>query len=100
MATFGETLVGGDQHPLLRKRECPQVGVGKPLLPGASDVLHVVTEFPEAGDGHQGNVLVNQDVHPSIAGDLNWGDLLFGERGGIVEASQYVLAGQGRIFAQ
>jgi hypothetical protein len=94
MAAFGETLVGGDQHSLLGKHQCPQVSVEKPLLPGAPKVLHVVTECPEAGDGHQGNVLVNQDVHPSIAGDLNWGDLLFGERRGIVEASQDVLAGQ------
>jgi hypothetical protein len=81
-------------HPLLGKCQCPQVGVGKPLLPGPSNVLHVVTEFPEAGNGHQGDVLVYQDVHPSIAGDLNWGDLLLGERPGIVQASQDVLAGQ------
>ena len=41
-----------------------------------------------------------QDVDPSIAGDLNWGDLFFRERRGIVEASQDVLAGQSRIYAQ
>ena len=100
MASFGETLVGGDQHPLFGECQCPQPGVGKPLSCGTANIHHVVTEFPEAGDGHQGNVLVYQDVHPSIAGDLNWGDLLFGERGGIIEASQYVFAGQRRIFTQ
>jgi hypothetical protein len=31
------------------------------------------------------DVLVDQDLHPSIAGDLNWGNLFLGERGGIVE---------------
>ena len=74
---------------------CPEA-----LDPWCRECPHVVTEFPQPGDGHQWDVLVNQDVHPSIAGDLNWGDLLFGERGGIVEASQDVLAGQGRIFTQ
>ena len=64
-AMLGETLIGSDQHPLPGKCQCPQ-----------------------------GDVLVHQDVHPSIAGDLNWRDLLFGERGGIVEAGHDVLAGQ------
>ena len=94
MAAVGETLIGGDQHPPVGECQCPQPGVRKPLIPGAANVLHVVTEFPQPGDGHQWDVLVNQDVHPSIAGDLNWGDLLFGEGRGIVEASQDVLAGQ------
>ena len=100
MAPFRETLVGGDQHSLFGQCQCPQLSVGKPLFCSAPNVSHVVTEFEEGGDGHQGDVLVYQDVHSSVAGDLNRGNLLFGERGGIVEASQDVLAGQGGVFAQ
>ncbi len=51
-------FVGSDQHPLPGKCQCPQAGVGKPLFPSAPNVLDVVTEFPEANDSHQGDVLV------------------------------------------
>ena len=39
---------------------------GSPLLPGAANVLHVMTEFPEASDGHQGNVLVYQKAYSAV----------------------------------
>jgi len=86
--------------PCLGKCQCPQPGVGKPLVRGSPNVLYVATAFPEGVDGHQRDVLVYQDVHPSIAGDLNWRDLFFRERGGIIETSQDVFAGERRIFTQ
>ena len=59
-----------------------------------------LTSFTQAVHRHARDVLVDQDSHPSVGGGVEWGDLLFGQLGGVVEASHDVFARQRRVLGQ
>jgi hypothetical protein len=88
-----------EQAPF-RYCQVPEIGIEQALVRCATDVLHVMTEFPETLHRHARDILVDQDLHPSKTGKLKGRDLLLGQNGRVVEASQNVFAGKRGVLRQ
>jgi hypothetical protein len=59
----GETFVSGDEDTLLAQSNSPDIGVSQSLTTRSSDIFDIMTELSQPDDGHQGDVLVNENSH-------------------------------------
>ena len=61
-----ETLIGRDQQSALLLRDCPEAVVGDTFFRCAPDIPQIVPKPAQSGDGHQRNMLIDEDLHASI----------------------------------
>ena len=84
---LSEALVRRDQQATIADRESPQVRVRQALINGPANILDIMAEFAQVIHRHARNVLIDQDLHPSVRGGRDRGDLFFRQFGCVVEAS-------------
>lgn len=88
VAIAGKSPIRRYEQSVLLLSRAPQGLVPHPFVLSAADIPHVVARFAQSMDRHQRDVFVDEDPHASPSRLRNRRNLLFGQRGRIVQTGQ------------